>query len=186
MIHLTVEVCDLDCEKSKVITLPCNLRAELADHSDYIIESTWPEISISRNDCIGELNDILDEINSENPGMTAEYLKVLIDASSSGDLFDKEFARKIRENDFMFCDISDIRMPMDAEEIAAYCLATEHKVPFDHGITQDVLEAIGNEALVDYINWEQIWEQYESIGFQLVLLAGTVNKSRKRYVVHIK
>ena len=186
MIQLDVEVSDLDCEDFRVLTLPCNLRAELDSHYEYIILSTSPEISISRNDSLEELNDILDEINSENPGMTAEYLKILLDASPSGDLFDEEFVRKLKENEFMFCDISELSLAMSAKETAGYYLVTEHRVPFDYGLTDEVFDVISNDVLVDYINWEQIWEQYEYVGFRLIERAGTTCESRKRYIVHIK
>lgn len=186
MIQLVVEVSDLDCEDSKVLTLPCNLKAELDNHYDYIILSTSPDIHISRNDCIGELNDILDEINSENPGMTAEYLKILLESSPSGDLFNEEFVRKLRENEFMFCDISGLNLVMDAKETAGYYLATEHRVPFDYGITDEAFDVISNEIMVDYINWRQIWEQYECVGFRLIERTGTIDGKKQRYIVHIK
>lgn len=186
MIQLTVEVSDLDCGESKILTLPCNLRAELENYYDYIILSTTPDISLSRNDNIKELNDILDEINSENPGMTEEYLGILMEASLSGDLFDEEFARKLKENEFMFGDISDLRLAMSTEETAGYYLATTLRVPFDHGVTDEILDAVSDDALMDYINWEQIWEQYESVGFTLVERAKSANGSRGQYIVHIK
>lgn len=186
MIRLSVEVSDLDCEESKILTMPCNLRAELKNHYDYIILSTTPDISISRNDNIKELNDILDEINSENPGMTEDYLGILLEAAPSGDLFDEEFVRKIKENEFMFVDISDVRLAMSAEETAAYYLATEIGVPFDHGITSEMLDIIGDDVLMDYINWEQVWEQYKSVGFTLVERTKSVSGNSGRYIVHIK
>jgi len=177
MIQLTVEVSDLDCGESKILTLPCNLRAELENHYDYIILSTSPTISITRNDSIKELNDILDEINSENPGMTEEYLQVLLEAAPSGNLFNEDFVRKLKENEFMFGDISDVDLPLNAKETAGYYLATQLNVPFDYGITDEMLDAIANSAMMDYINWELIWEQYESVGFRMI---------DKKYIVHIK
>lgn len=184
MIQLTVEVSDLDCGESKILTLPCNLRAELENHYDYIILSTTPDIFIGRNDSIKELNDILDEINNENPGMTEEYLIVLLEASSSGDLFDEELVRKIKENEFMFCDISDVHLAMSTEEIAGYYLATELRIPFEHEVTSEMLDVIGEDVLMDYINWDQVWEQYESIGFKLIERAR--QNGNGKYIVHIK
>lgn len=186
MIQLMVEVSDLDSGDSKILTLPCNLRAELENPYNYVIVSTTPDIFISRNDGIKELNDILDEINSENPGMTEEYLEILLEAAPSGDLFDRELVRKLKENEFMFSDISDVRMAMSTEEIAGYYLATELRVPFEQGITSTVLDAIGEEALADYINWDQIWGQYEFLGFRLVERLRLMDKKIEKYIVHIK
>lgn len=191
-IRLIVEVSDLDGGESKILTLPCNLRSELEDYYNYIILSTTPDIPISRNDNIQELNDILDEINSENPGMTEEYLGVLFEASPSGDLFDENFVRKLKENEFMFEDISGVRWAMSAEETAGRYMATELQIPFDHGITKDMLEIVSDDVLVDYINWEQVWEQYASLGFKLIERAGLSpagyggSIARGRYIVHIK
>lgn len=182
-IQLIVDVCDLDCEESKTITMPCNLRAELGNHYDYIILSTTPNIPLSKNDDINRLNEILDDINSENPGMTEDYLSVLLGASPSGDLFDPEFVRKLKENDFIFEDISCIRWMMSAKETAACYLATELMVPFDHGITDEMLSILGNDALTDYINWEQVWDQYASVGFQVIEPNAP---GGGRYIVHIK
>lgn len=186
MIRLTVEVSDLDSGESKILTLPCNLRAELENHYDYLILSTTPDIPLSRNDDIKGLNDILDEINSESPGMTEEYLEILLEAAPSGDLFDEEFVRKLKENEFMFEDISDIHWAMSAEETAGCYLATDLNVPFDHGITEEMLNILGDDALTDYINWEQVWEQYASIGFRLIERARPAGFGGGRYIVHIK
>lgn len=187
MIQLAVEVSDLDSGASKVLTLPCNLRAELENHYDYIILSTIPDIPISRNDDIKGLNDALDEINSESPGMTEDYLEILLEATPSGDLFNDEFVRKLKENEFMFEDISDIHWAMGAEETAACYLATELRVPFDHGITGEILDVLGDDAVTDYVNWEQVWAQYESIGFKLIQRARPLQRGNSgRYIVHIK
>ena len=69
MIQLNVEVSNLDTGDTKNVTFPCNLRTELPDFFDCIILSVSPDIQISRNDEIERLNDVLDEINSENPSM---------------------------------------------------------------------------------------------------------------------
>lgn len=184
-IRLIVEVSDLlDCGDSKTLTLPCDLRAELENHYDYIILSTKPDIPLSRNDDIKGLNDILDEINSENPGMTAEYLEILLEAAPSGDLFDERFVHKLKENQFMFEDISKVRWAMSAKETAGCYLATELRIPFDDGITKDILDVLSDDAVSDYINWDQVWEQYASIGFKLIERASV--GSSGRYIVHIK
>ena len=81
MIQLSVEVSNLDGDDSMVITLPCNLRSELPEHYNYIILACYPDIPLRRNDDIQRLNDVLEDINSENPGMTEEYLDVLTEAS---------------------------------------------------------------------------------------------------------
>ena len=186
IIRLTVEVSNLDDGESRILTLPCNLRAELANHDDYIILSTTPDIPISRNDDITKLNDVLDEIDSENPGMTEEYLDILMEASMSGDLFDEEFVRRLKENEFMFCDISDVHLAMSTQEIAAYYLAATLKVPFDHGVTDEMLDTISDDALMDYVDWMEIWEQYKSIGFKLIERTNPMRGNSGKYIVHIK
>lgn len=183
MIQLTVEVSDLDGTDSKFLTLPCDLHTQLENYYDYIILSIDHGIQVNRNDNIKELNDILDEINSENPGMTEDYLEVLLEASLSGDLFDPEFIRKLSENDFMFEDISYIHSSMDAQETAAYYLATVLKVPFESGITSEMLDVLSSDIIKEYIDWEKIWDQYSSVGFRLI---ERDVPEKKRYIVHIK
>ena len=186
MIQLSVEVSDLDSENSKVITLPCNLRSELPEHYNYIILACCPDIPLRRNDDIQRLNDILEDINSENPGMTEEYLDVLTEASLSGDLFDEEFARRIRENDFVFEDISDFSVGMSPNETAAAYLATVANVPFAYGVTEDELSKLSDSPVARYINWDKVWAQYRTMGFRLVERRDPVGNAQLRYIVHIR
>lgn len=167
MIKLQVELQDWhgNCE-DKIITIPSNIRSELDAQSDYVIVDSSPFISEIQMMDIWKLNDILEEINSENPGMTAEFLKMILEAVD-GDLEDREFVRRIKEGDFLFKDLSDITWRMGNEEVAACYIATELGVPFDNGITKEMIELITKDEIVDYINWSEIWSQYEAIGFKL-------------------
>lgn len=179
MIQLNVEVSNLDTGDTKYVTFPCNLRTELPDFFDCIILSVSPDIQINRNDEIERLNDVLDEINSENPSMDENYLALLVEASpSGGDLFNEDFVRRLKENDFLFEDISeqDGGSRMTTREIAARYLATELMVPFDRGITSELLERIAKSALPSYIDWFEVWDQYEAAGFKL----------SGKYIIHIK
>lgn len=186
MIQLSVEVSNLDGDDSKVITLPCNLRSELPEHYNYIILACYPDIPLRRNDDIQRLNDVLEDINSENPGMTEDYLDVLIEASLSGDLFDEEFVRRVSENNFMFEDISDFNVGMSPDETAAIYLATVAKVAFTYGVTEDELSMLSDGPIVQYINWDKVWAQYRTMGFRVVERRDQVGNKLLRYVVHIK
>ena len=112
------------------------------------------------------MNEVIDDINSENPGMTAELLALIMDAVD-GELEDEEFVRRIKENDFMFEDLSEVTWKMGNEELAACYIATELGVPFDTGITKEILDFISKDEITDYIDWSAIWAQYEAIGFRL-------------------
>ena len=185
-IQLSVEISNLDEEDTKVITLPCDLRAELDNYYDYIILACCPDIPLRRNDDIKRLNDVLDEINSENPGMTEDYLDVLIEASASGDLFDDEFIRRVRENDFIFEDISYMDTGMSAEETAAMYLATDMNVPFERGMQQEAFIALSDETVSKYINWDLIWDHYRSMGFRVVERRNPIGCKSQKYIVHIR
>ena len=78
---------------------------------------------------------------------------------------------------------SGLRWVMNAKETAACYLATELKVPFDHGITDEMLDVLSEDAMTDYINWGQVWDQYSSVGFQVIEQEPTAGG---RYIVHIK
>lgn len=167
MIKLKLELQDWDdgCA-DKVVTIPSNIQSELTRQNEYIIVDSTPSIPGVQTMDVWELNNIIDEINSENPGMTAELLSLIMDAVD-GELDDEEFVRRIKENDFMFEDLSDITWKMGNEEVAACYIATELCVPFDTGITKEILEFISKDEITDYIDWSAIWEQYEKIGFRL-------------------
>lgn len=188
MIQLSVEVTNLDTGEIKAVTFPCNLRSELPDFFDCIILSVSPEIQLSRNDEIERLNDVLDEINSENPMMDEDYLALLIEASPSGDLFNEDFVRRLKENDFIFEDISGICScySMPTEEVAAQYLATELLVPFDRGVTSELLEEIEKSALSDYIDWSAVWSQYSIAGFKIIGPTDQIGKNTSQYIIHIK
>lgn len=167
MVKIRLELEELENSKTIYVTLPCNLRAELDLQCDYIIMDSEPSMPSVYNMDLRKLNDVLDEINCENPGMTAEYLNLLLDASGARDITDEEFLRRIKENDFMFEDLSEIRWKMSGEEIAARYVATVLKVPFKKGINAELLCAMSSDIISEYIKWEDIWSQYETLGFRV-------------------
>ena len=167
MIKLKLELQDWDDScADKIVTIPSNIRSELNRQSEYVIIDSTPSIPGVQTMDVWELNEVIDDINSENPGMTAQ-LHTLIMEAVDGDLEDQEFVRRIKENDFMFEDLSDITWKMGNEEIAACYIATELGVPFDTGITKEILKFISKDEITDYIDWSAIWAQYEAIGFRL-------------------
>ncbi len=167
MIKLTLELQDWDdgCT-NKVVTIPSNIRSELNRQNEYVIIDSTPPIRGIQTMDVWKLNEIIDDINSENPGITSELLALIMD-TVDGELEDEEFVRRIKENDFMFVDLSEITWKMGNEELAACYIATELGVPFDTGITKEILEFISKDEITDYINWSAIWKQYEAIGFRL-------------------
>ena len=170
MIELYIEIEDVDNNfVVENLTLPCNLRESLHQGRDYLITDCVPNIPAVMHMDIWELNSVLDEISCENPGMTAEFLAILAEAAGVLDLSDEDFLRRIKENDFLFDDISDYGWKcLTNEEKAARYVAERYKVPFDTGITKEHLEQICDPALNDYIAWEFVWNQYELMGFAVV------------------
>jgi len=166
MIKLKIELQDWDTCTEKVVTIPADILSELNRQNEYIIIDCTPSIPGVQAMDIWELNEVIDSINSENPSMTAELLALIMEAVD-GELEDEEFVRRIRENDFMFEDLSDITWKMGNQEVAACYIATELGVPFDTGITKEILEFLKKDEITDYIDWSAIWDQYEAIGFKL-------------------
>ena len=139
----------------------------LEPQHEYLIVTCEPHIALGQYDDVEKLNEILDDINSENPEITEVDLAVLAESYTGGSIFDEDFIRRVKENDFMFDDISDISWQMNSEETAACYLVSEYRIPFDNGITEELLEAMSDD-LVDYINWEDVWRQYAIMGFRIV------------------
>lgn len=168
MVNLDIEVENLTTDYSiKSISIPCNLRSELDPNCDYVIVSCEPDIPGGYTDDLESLNEILETINSESPGMTNDLLRVLLSASDS-DIFDEVFLRKIEENDFMFEDLSNIEWGMEPDEIAARYLMTVLHIPFDRNIKPNTIEAFDDDSLSNYISWGKIWREYETLGFKVV------------------
>lgn len=168
MIKLTIGLEDWDGGGDKVVIVPCDLSTELDRQREYAIIDSMPHIPGVEAFDIWELNTILDEINAENPDMTGDLLSQIMEAIGVDDLDDKEFIRRIKENDFLFEDIGDLGWCMESEEIAARYIATILEVPFDPEVTDDMLEVLGEDVLNDYIDWGSIWGLYECMGFGLI------------------
>lgn len=166
-ISLKVELQDLNGDwPDRTITLPCNIRSELDGQAEYIIISCFPDIPLSRCDDIGLLNSIIEDINSINPDMTAEYLGILLVASGL-DITDETFIRRVSTNSFIFKDLSDIQWEMTPQEIAARYMISELEIPFD-GLGKETLTALSNERVANYIKWDEVWATYSVMGFSLV------------------
>lgn len=184
MIKLKLELQDWDNDcAGKTVTIPSDIRSELNRQNEYVIIDSTPSIPGIQTMDVWRLNEVIDDINSENPCMTAKLLTLIMKAVGGG-LADEEFVRRIKENDFMFEDLSEIPWNMSNEELAAYYIATELGVPFDAGITREILDFIGEDEIIDYIDWSAIWMQYEVIGFRLV--EDFKPKEYNLYLIHWK
>lgn len=174
MIKLKVEVDDWDIGETTQLTLPCEVKNSVdVSHELQIID--W-----DGNFCIGfddvvELNEAIEDINSENPCMTLELLEVILEASNSSSLNDKRFLEKICNSDFMLEELVGTEkwlMSSEEEKCACY-LATEMLIPFAKNITTDYLESI-SENLVDVIDWNTVWRYYFQMGFKVISLGDTI------------
>lgn len=184
MVRLEIELEDVTNDyQLETIVLPCNLRSTIDLQHEYVIVSCDPDIPIYGDD-VQKLNDILDEINCENPEMTAEYIQILMEAAGSADLFDEEVIRRIKENDFLFSDLTDISEfgYMSNCEKAARYIASEMKVPFDKNLSKQFFQLIQDSTVVEYIDWDRIWNQYELIGFKLI--ESDIIENGGLYLVH--
>lgn len=184
LVTLKIEIENLTTDYStKEIIIPCDLRAELEPNCDYVVVSCEPYIPMGYNDDIKGLNEIIETINSESPGMTNDLLRVLLEASGEN-IFDDTFLRKIVTNDFMFEDISGIQWKMGDEEIAACYLMTVLRIPFDPATKPETIDALCDDSISDYISWEGIWNEYETLGFRVIVDLDGENYGR--YLIHWK
>lgn len=170
MIQIEVELEDLTSDSDDIVLhLPCNVGNKLDISHEYAVVYTEPDLNLNTYTDICRLNEILDDINSENPEMTMEYLDILLEAfGRREDVFNPVFVERLKNNDFYFADISEIEWKqMDSEQIAACYLATEMKVPFNESVTKDTLTLI-NDEFVDYMDWSAIWSEYQKLGFKLI------------------
>lgn len=167
MIRLKVELQDLNGDwPDKEVTLPCDLRSELSDQAEYVIVSCDPSIPLSKCDDIVLLNNILSDINNVNPGMTEEYLDVLLIASGF-DIYDESFVTRVLSNKFMLKDLSDmVRFCTCPQEAAVQYLAEVL------GIMPCGMDAESFRMMCDAeeesAGWMEVWFLYTAMGFSLV------------------
>lgn len=182
MIKLQVEVQDFPEEMGfQTVTIPSNLQAVLDPNVEYVVVDTLPRIPDVSSIGVWELNDLISSINQSSPGMTADFLAMLMDATGC-ELSDEEFVRRIKENDFLFEDITDLTRKYDAEEAAAKFTAFTLHVPFDADITKDMLSFFERKEVEYYIDWYAIWEQYETMGFKII--EDYLDDGYKIYLIH--
>ena len=175
MIEIKVQIDDWDTGESIGLTLPCDIRRYVdVTHDLYVVD--WEgDINIGYYNDVFDLNDLIDDINTENPSMTFEILSAILKASGCGSLNNEEFTDKICESDFMLEEIVGVIGTTNEEKCARY-LATEMMIPFAKNIDDTKLEEICRRA--PKVNWTEVWKYYFIMGFQIL----TIDK--KLYVFH--
>lgn len=173
MIQLLLDLDDITDGSQRSVMIPCDLKSQIPIDHEYAIISTFPELGIWVHDDIWKLNSTIDEINCENPDMTADYLGALVDASGIVNFYDEEFLRRVKENDFMFADITNVDYDLGMYGNAACYILSEHGIPFFG--TADVMKS---HALVmaafktcearNFVDWSTIWDSYYNMGFKIV------------------
>lgn len=166
MIKVKLEIFDMDEGKMYDINLPLDSRNIIPRDHEYYIISSSPCIDDWNLDDIWKLNEFVEEVNSENAEMTAEFVSVLMEASSALDVSDVDFIEKLKNNDFMFESITDYDLGLFGN--AAKHLAKDAGVPFDEEIPKYVVNAMMNETVENYIDWSSIWSKYSDMGFQII------------------
>ena len=173
MIQLLLDLDDLTDGSQRSVMLPCNLKSQIPTDHDYAIISTFPELGIWLQDDVWKLNATLDEINCENPEMTADYLGALIDASGVISLYNEEFLQRVKENDFVFADITNADYDLGLYGNAACYLLSEHGIPFfgTRNVIQChalIMAAFKSEEARKFVDWSTIWDTYSDMGFKIV------------------
>lgn len=167
MIHVKVTLIDLYDFSQTKLTIPCTLTDDIDPDHEYEIISMSPDLPLLDIDDIWRINAVLSEINTANPDMTIEYLNILVTASGS-ELWDPEFVRRVCEDEFMFYDLTDCNFGLSKRCNAAKHLLTQERVPFDKQVDQFTMNILGCTEVQDYIDWEAIWRQYLTLGFQII------------------
>lgn len=168
MINIRVSLLEMESGKTITVDVPSSLIGTLYPERDYYISETVPNIDNWQIDDIWELNDLVDEINAENPEMTVEYMDILLMASMAQSAMDLDFRRRICENDFMFEEVTNTGYDLSGQENAAKYLADCAGVPFAPNITPSMLAGLMSSCVENYINWSLIWRKYLAMGFQYV------------------
>lgn len=166
MIKLDVEIDDFDTGETIFLTLPCDVRQRVDLSHDLQISDWSSSISIGF-DNIEDLNETIDDMNSENPLMTIELLEKILEESSASSLSDSEFLRKICESDFMLEEFSNPHKLQKKNEQCACFLATEMLIPFAKNISEKYLEELCQNQ-IDNIRWDVVWKYYSNMGFKII------------------
>lgn len=166
MIKFELMVCDEDSGELVVLDMPCNIK-EWVDPGHSLSFIDWDcDLPIALCDDICKLNDIIEDINAENPAMTTKLLSMVFDASGSCSIEDEEFLRKINTNDFMLEKVDTKNSVLTPEEVSAKFLVQQCEIPFAKNITNKCIAEINSNTKI--VNWEAIWKYYKKMGFKII------------------
>jgi len=189
MIKLDVTIEDYDSSGMEPIklTLPCQLNDSILPIKEYLIIDQSIDIYLDRKDDLYKISEALDKINSANPDLTAQELEAISTAAGSCYLTDVEFLDMLSESRFFLELISgDLYSEKSIESDIAFYMLVEKGIPYrvdmDDIEVRDIDKAI--ISLDEFLDWDGIWEAYESLGFTLVDI--TVGKELFVYLIYIK
>lgn len=84
---------------------------------------------------------------------------------------DEDFTVTVRDVGLNVFKVEHVWADMDAKEKAACFLATEKYVPFGNLKDSDLV--LVEDKLSDFINWHDVWDDYNSKGFACAEINGT-------------
>lgn len=180
MIQMQVWIEDFSLDNSIELTLPDdNLSSKIDLSNDIIISEYGSDTSFGVYD-LEKLNEILQEINDQNPDLDLELLEELFKLYDCESISDKNFLNLIIDGDFLNDSITDFIVEKcgdydecysQQEALAAMYLCVCKKIPFSRNIPLNKIDEVFND-LIDFIDWNYIWGIYEYIGFKVVEING--------------
>lgn len=138
------------------------LKAKLMENCDYLVISIEEDLEFESDD-IFEINNCLSKINSENPLITRELLKIILETSDYTFVDEEDFLQKICNNDFFY---EKIIVPPEyssnLDKFVAYYLCINCNIPFTTSSTElEVAKKVG----IHY-DWISVWDVYFYMGFR--------------------
>lgn len=163
---LNIDVCvmELSTGREKWVTIPTDdIKYKLGDFAadDLIITDNAPTLIDIGSDVI-KANAALQDCVSLGIEDEAKICALCM-AGGCESICDPEFS-EILNRDFSIFPI-DVDWNMTPIEIAACWLATEEYIPFGDTEMGDLV--IVEDKLIDFIDWQTVWDDYDAHGWNL-------------------
>ena len=173
MIKMQVWIDDYSEDTSRELSLPDNdLSSKVNLEHDIVVTETESIADFGIYN-LSKLNEILLDINNQNPDLSLESLEELFKLSGCTDISDDTFINYLTDGDYLCDDITEFIIEKfgdyegscsQKETLAAMYLFLNKNIPFTRNISiakiSDVIE-----EMIYFIDWDYIWNIYEQMGF---------------------
>lgn len=170
MLSINVSVMDLVTGNEFWTTLPVSnikMATRGLDPDNTLISDTEEDLPFNLGGDVSKVNEAL--LKCEDAGLNSvDEIYALMTAAGEDTLTGAPFLDVLDSGDFRQYAIKAEWPKMTDEQCAACWLATEQYIPFGDLEIGDLVPV--EDKLIDFIDWDEVWDDYVSKGFSLTQL----------------